>query len=322
MNEEQFWIQVLANLENNKEVILLVIIDRKGSAPNIPGAKMFVTTDNLQGTVGGGVSENKLVERARTLLKEQTNVVEKIYMEHRETETEYSSGMICSGSQAFALVSLAKSYIPTIKAIVESLTKGKIGLLSINSQGLNFDETAFLLTDNVYREDKTSWTYQENIGIRERIFIIGGGHVSLALSKIMNTLGFFITVIDDRKNLPTMDNNIFANQRLVIPYNEVVSAIQEGNNVYVTIMTFGHTSDEFVLESIIKKNFRYLGMMASSAKKQQIFENLLQKGFSEELLNSVHSPIGVQINSHTPEEIAISIAAEIISIKNTKNEIY
>jgi xanthine dehydrogenase accessory factor len=81
-------------------------------------------------------------------------------------------------------------------------------------------------------------------------------------------------------------------------------------------MTFGHVSDELVLEKIITKKCRYIGMMASKAKRQQVFENLVRKGVSTSLLDTVFSPIGIKIKSHTPEEIAISIAAQIIKIKN------
>ena len=83
-------------------------------------------------------------------------------------------------------------------------------------------------------------------------------------------------------------------------------------------MTYGHVSDELVLESIIDKKCRYIGMMASASKKQQIFASLEKKGISTDLLNSIYSPIGIKIKSHTPEEIAISISAEIISVKNSE----
>jgi xanthine dehydrogenase accessory factor len=82
-------------------------------------------------------------------------------------------------------------------------------------------------------------------------------------------------------------------------------------------MTFNHKGDEIVLRQLIVKNIRYLGMMGSKIKVKTLFNNLLQEGFSSEQIAKVHSPIGLSINSLTPAEIAVSIAAEIISVKNS-----
>ncbi len=319
MNEEHYWKTTLTELEQGKHVVLVVIIDRKGSAPNVPGAKMFVTKSNVMGTVGGGNSEHKLLNRARILLKEKKLFAEKMYMEHSEEALEDSSGMICSGSQTFALITLGERDIQKIKEIWESYNKAQPGLLTINEKGISFESDKTTTHSHCYSEQETSWMYKENVGTQDRLFIIGGGHVSLALSCIMEFLGFHITVFDDRKDLPTIESNVYANVKKIVSYEDIATYIPEGENVYVTIMTFGHISDELVLEKIISKKCRYIGMLASLKKKQQVFENLEQKGISKELLDSIHSPIGVRIKSHTPEEIAISIAAEVIQVKNTED---
>jgi len=316
MNEEQSWKTILTELEQGKLAVVVVIIQRTGSAPNIPGAKMFVTLDYLMGTVGGGNSEHKLLNHARTLLKEGKSLVEKVHMEHKGNEIEDSSGMICSGSQTFALITLEETDRPSIKEIIESYTKAQPGVLTITEKGIIFETGKTLKHDHIFSEQGTSWTYQENVGLQDRLFIIGGGHVSLALSRIMETIGFHITVFDDRKELPTMTNNTYAHEKEVVSYDNISTYIPEGENVYATIMTFGHSSDELVLEKIIAKKCKYIGMMASSAKKNQVFSNLEKKGVSKKLLDTIHSPIGVEIKSNTPEEIAISIAAEIIKVKN------
>ncbi|MHA2358065.1 MAG: XdhC family protein [Candidatus Heimdallarchaeaceae archaeon] len=318
MNEEQYWKSVLAKLKQGQSVILVVIIERTGSAPNIPGAKMFITLEDSLGTVGGGNSEHRLFDRARDILKKGDFIVEKVFMEHTDSEHEDSSGMICSGTQTFALISLEKKSIPTIKEIINSLEKAEPGILTINTEGISFDAGIQLADDNIFSEDDQFWTYQENTGIKDKLFIVGGGHVSLALSRIMETLDFHITVFDDREELPTMVSNTYAHEKRKISYDDVASYIPEGENIYVAIMTFGHKSDEKVLERIINKKCKYIGMMASPAKKLQVFDNLEMKGISKELLDSIYSPIGIKIKSNTPEEIAISIAAEIIKIKNAK----
>ena len=316
MNEEHYWKKTLEELDKGKNVVLIVIIERTGSAPNIPGAKMFITHDDSMGTVGGGNSEHKLYERAKLLLKEGRIAVENVHMEHREDSIEDSSGMICSGSQTFAIVVLGENDIPIINEIIVSIVQAQPGVLTITENGISFEFKEILAYDRIYSDEGISWTYQENIGVQNKLFIIGGGHVSLALSHIMDTLGFHITVFDDRKDLPTMINNDYAHVKQIVSYENLPSMIPEGDNIYVTIMTYGHVSDELVLESIIDKKCKYIGMMASSSKKQQIFTSLKEKGISTQLLDSIHTPIGIKIKSHTPEEIAISIAAEIIQVKN------
>ncbi len=317
MNEEHFWKEILKKIELGNPSVVVTIINREGSAPNIPGAKMFVNLNSIGGTVGGGVSEGRLLELAKNILEEKNFSIKTVHMEHNETAEDNRSGMICSGSQTFALVPLSKNDKPTIEMIIEAYTKTKPGILSISNKGINVDFGDLLTDDKVYSGDEHSWSYQENIGFQDKLFIIGGGHVSLALSNIIATLGFHITVLDDRKELQTMAANTSAHVKKVISYKNISTIIPEGSNIYVTIMTYGHQSDELVLESMITKKCKYLGMMASAAKKKQIFTNLEEKGISKDLLDNIHSPIGISINSNTPEEIAISIAAELIKVKNS-----
>ena len=317
MNENQSWEMFLDALEKGNNAVLVVIIDRKGSAPNSPGAKMFVTLNEVSGTVGGGISEHNLLNHARRLLREGTLTTETLHLEHSETAEENRSGMICSGSQTFAIVPLSSVDMNTTKEIIEAYEEAKPGVLTINNNGISFEKGKSLVEDRFFSKENKTWSYHENIAKQDKLFIIGGGHVSLALSQVMKNLGFHITVYDDRENLPTMNSNTFAHYKQVLNYDDIAESISEGDNIYVTVMTFGHVSDENVLERIISKKCRYIGMMASEKKAEKVFSNLEKKGISKELLENVHTPIGVKINSNTPEEIAISIAAEIILTKNS-----
>ncbi len=317
MNEELFWKEVLSDIETGTPVVVVIIMHREGSAPNVPGAKMLVTSETIIGTVGGGNSEHKLANLAKEMLDQRINTIERLHLVHDDSATEFSSGMICSGSQKFALVPLTIENKNSIKQIIKAYSEAIPGILSISNEELSVETNRFQEDNIVYTEDDTYWIYQQNIGMQNRLFICGGGHVSLALSKIMETLDYHITVLDDREDLPTMIANIYANRKEVISFNDVEEYIPEGNNIYVAIMTFGHKSDEMVLEKIINKKLKYLGMMASPAKRVQLFANLEQKGVSTELLEKVYSPIGMRIKSDTPEEIAISIAAEIVKVKNS-----
>ena len=158
--------------------------------------------------------------------------------------------------------------------------------------------------------------YQEEAGQRPTLTIIGGGHVGLALSRVMADLDFHIVVLDDRAAVATMTANTHAQEKQLVRYTSVGRHVREGLHSYVVIMTSGHQDDERVLRQLAGRKLRYLGLMGSPAKIRQIFSSLGKKGVSAASLKKVHAPVGLPIHSHTPEEIAISIAAEIIQTKN------
>jgi xanthine dehydrogenase accessory factor len=113
-----------------------------------------------------------------------------------------------------------------------------------------------------------------------------------------------------------MRENQAAHFSKVISYSEAGEQLPDGDNIYAVIMTFGHKSDEKVLRQLLGRPIKYLGMMGSSRKVKKIFENLRSEGIEEELLKRVDAPIGMDIGSQTPPEIAISVAAKIIQVKN------
>jgi xanthine dehydrogenase accessory factor len=172
-------------------------------------------------------------------------------------------------------------------------------------------ELAFTFKSNA------EWRYQEEAGQRPTVTIIGGGHVGLALSRVMAELNFHIVVLDDRSRLETMAENSYAQEKGVVSYKRIGTLVNEGRQSFVLIMTFGHQADELVLRQLVGKKLRYLGLMGSPAKIAQIFARLKKQGVAAASPKKVHAPVGLPIHSHTPEEIAISIAAEIIQVKNS-----
>ncbi len=99
-------------------------------------------------------------------------------------------------------------------------------------------------------------------------------------------------------------------------YEEIHQEIKAGDNSYVVLMSFGYQTDKTILKSVLQKNFKYLGMMGSQEKVKKLFDELEEEGFTKAQLASVHAPVGLPIFSKTPEEIAVSILAEIIRVKN------
>lgn len=148
------------------------------------------------------------------------------------------------------------------------------------------------------------------------LYIIGAGHCGRALADIAVKADFLVTVIDNRHGLLQAD--AFPPEAKLIhnDYSDLDKAVTFSNNAYIVIMTYGHVHDMEVLEYCLRKPFRYLGMIGSSKKVAETLAIVKAKGFTDEELSRLHAPIGLPIGSHTPYEIAVSILAELISIKN------
>lgn len=148
-----------------------------------------------------------------------------------------------------------------------------------------------------------------------RLFIFGAGHVGRALTRAAHLAGFRVTVIDDRPEMANQQALPEAAEVLCRPFVEAATGLGLGREDYVVIMTYGHGYDRHVLEGILAQSPlpRYVGMIASKNKVKEVFHQLETAGVSGDLLARVHSPVGLKIGAQTPEEIAISIAAELVA---------
>jgi xanthine dehydrogenase accessory factor len=133
----------------------------------------------------------------------------------------------------------------------------------------------------------------------------------------MSFLGFYIKVYDDRPAVNTLLQNIFANEKIIIPsYDQLGEYVNPGKNEFAVIMTVGYRTDKVALKQILHKPFYYLGLMGSDHKIEMLYDELKGEGISAEDWAHVFTPIGVNILSKTTHEIAVSIAAQIIQEKN------
>ncbi|MFC2048316.1 XdhC family protein [Chloroflexota bacterium] len=149
------------------------------------------------------------------------------------------------------------------------------------------------------------------------LYIFGGGHIGFPLAKMANLVDFRVVVIDNRPEFANPERFPEAEQTLVEDHNTAFSNLKVDKLSYIVIITHGHKGDETVLEGALATKARYIGMIGSKAKVKTVFSHLLNKGISQELLDRVHAPIGLAIGAETPEEIAVSILAEIIQIKRS-----
>ena len=147
------------------------------------------------------------------------------------------------------------------------------------------------------------------------MFILGGGHISLALAKIAKMAGFKVTVVDNRPEYATPERFPEAEQTIVSGYDTAVSKLNVGKNGYIVIVTHGHKGDVDALEGALATEARYIGMIGSKTKNESVYGKLKAKGVTQEQIDRVYAPIGLPIHAQTPEEIAVSIIAEIIKVR-------
>jgi xanthine dehydrogenase accessory factor len=315
----ELWLFIQQKLLQEKHLILLVVLDHQGSSPGRMGFKMAVASDGqIQGSIGGGQAESALVEEARSLLK-KNNYRPLLRQQHHDAGPG-GSGMICSGSQSVALYHLTERFLPTIDTILHSLRHNIQATIRFTAQGMDVLESDG--REEQFFSEITSdndWLFLEQCGNRDTLFIFGAGHVGLALSHIFSMLNFNVTIFDNRHEFEAVDGSGHLQSTALIDYNQAGQMVPDGKRNYVVITTFGHESDEIVLQQMLGRKIRYLGMMGSQAKVAAIMDNLQNLGYSEKQLSQVHAPVGLTIYSHTPAEIAVSIAAEIIQEKNRPN---
>ncbi len=316
MKEIEIWKFINDIITENKKSALLTVVDSSDSSPGKQGFKMVVDEDgNIKGTIGGGIMEKNLVSEVLIHFKTgEKNLLKTLH--HNPDSTNEKSGLICGGKQIVTISILDYTDKISVEKILYLLEAQSEAILSISQNGIIINSKMRNASECTFTfESEFNYEYKEFYGNSDTIYIIGGGHVGLAISKIFTNLNFYIVVIDHREDVITIKNNIYAHKKIISSYEVVGNFIKEGGMSYVVIVSPQHISDEIALKSVINKNLKYLGLMGSKRKIKIIKDNLIQSGLDPELLRKVHMPIGLDIGAKTPEEIAISIAAEIIKVK-------
>ena len=300
-------------------VMLLYVLESKGSSPGRQGFKMAVGADgDIYGTIGGGIMEHKFVERARSSLRQNINEHGVYRQVHDKSAGTNQSGMICSGEQTIFIYQVQEADMAGIHAIIHSIKDHMNGVLELSNAGIRFSDDSSI-PDFHFEKKDDDFILKEKLGFKNTLHIVGGGHCSLALSRLMGEMDFYIHVYDERKDLNTIAQNTYAHKKdIVDSYAEIGPLIEEGENVYVVIMTFGYRTDDTAVRALLHKDFKYFGILGSKKKMEKMFDQYRKENIGEALLSNIHAPIGMQINSQTTAEIAVSIAAEIISVKNEK----
>ena len=344
------WKEAINLFEEGQDFCLATIISLHGSSPRHVGAKFLVKKDGSSiGTIGGGLFEAEVIVAAVEALRVKSSIL----LDFSFTGNDSSSDRMLCGGSAHVFIEFHSTLDNSRRAIYESLIRLSLGglsgflvtpvprqagLMSTDAQvSLLCDETGHIQGElaaqsEVVSELKSrkfsgvpelvridhlkSNAFVEHFYPEPTVFIFGAGHVGVSVAHMASYAGFRVTMVDDRDEFANFDRVPDADHIVVVnSFEKCMSKLSVGSQSYLVIVTRGHSQDMTVLHQALQTPAQYVGMIGSRRKIKLIFEGLIKEGVSEDQLDRVHAPIGLPIGGETPEEIAVSIVAELIQVK-------
>jgi xanthine dehydrogenase accessory factor len=332
--------ELTAALDAQRPCVYCSVVETRGSTPQKAGAAMLVFPDGSQrGTLGGGCVEAEVKQKALRVLNEGGRP--EVLTFCLDDNYGWDDGLICGGRMTILADPLtnhrgiADYYHRFHRLIEEGCGCTEAVVLADGSRYL-FDANGALasqlaegpVAETVLRHltplaQRPSPATQQGIAYlpilpRITLLIVGGGHVGQAVGKLAAEVDFDVWVIDDRERYASRERFPTASRRLIGDIGPTLKQLVPSlsASTYCLIVTRGHNHDEEALYHVAPTAVGYLGMIGSKRKIKLIYEDLLVKGITPEMLARVHAPLGFDIGSQTVPEIAISIVAELISCRN------
>lgn len=326
---------LLEALDAGETAEVAIVVATEGSAPRSAGAWMAVLADgSCVGTVGGGALENRIIEDARTLLKASQSRLVRYTIGGAKSDT----GMVCGGSVELLLVHIEERHRTVLQQEADILARRGEGVLAIDlapfggplprgehgeeaarsidgapALAIEFPSSQAALKAGIYKN-----RYVEPICPEGRAFVIGCGHVGRALVETLGFTGFATVACDDRPEMLEPELLPRAAERLLVDYDNLAASLSVTPRDLVVVCTAGHGSDFEVLTQVLPQHPAYLGCLGSKKKTAHTKARLQEAGFAPKDIDAIRMPIGVPMACETPEEIAISIAAQMIDLRRTK----
>jgi xanthine dehydrogenase accessory factor len=332
---------MLEKIRSGEDTVLATIVAGAGSSPRSSGAHILIDKNGrVCGTIGGGPLEYKATEFARDLL-ERRQSRRKTYRLYQNDEEDL--GMRCGGrvDVFFQFIeggdektaSLAEECLARLERdedlwlfidLTSDLTSPTGWTMALYSGGSLFPGEITLGGDDIRELARNKAVlvrkgerrvYGEPVNFAGKVFIFGGGHVAQALVPVLDSIGFRCVVFDNRPEFVRRELFPGAFDLITGGYDRIEERLIEkkitiGSGDYIAIMT--HACDLEVLRRMIGRNCAYIGVIGSKTKAAALKQQLEREGVSRETLAGIKSPIGLDIKSETPEEIAVSIAGEMI----------
>jgi xanthine dehydrogenase accessory factor len=341
--KQNIYVQASDLLSSEERLVLARIIKRTGSAPRAVGSKCVIRQDgSVVGTIGGGSLEHMVIERAKIVLRSEKSEIYRVNLTGNDvTKTD----MICGGSVDVYLEPLLPDNRETVdifSGLKELTVSNKDGILfTLVAEDVPTTETQARMLkskDAVVGEIRgltgnlpesleltqprliplpggNACVFAEKVEIDPVLYLFGAGHVSTFVAPLAKTVGFRVAVIDDRPEFANSERFPDADEIHAVGFREAFDRITINGLSYIVIVTRGHTFDKEVLEAALHTAPAYVGMIGSRKKRNLIYQVLKDNGIPDERIASVHSPIGLDIAAETPEEIAVSIVAELIRVR-------
>lgn len=338
---------IVNGLNDQHELVTATIVEKSGSAPREAGTKMLIRKDGtIEGTIGGGLLEAMTMRLAPEVLSSQQCRFQDFELSNSDAAAE---GMVCGGEvkilleyldaldiyqfniyhQAKELKCAGVDFVMITKISPKStrtLGKNKWICTETALYGVEDSEVEALakkLRENFNRikfhllSGKNQYMIEPCYAI-QKLYIVGAGHVSQQIAMLSKSVGFYTVVIDDREEFANKERFPYADEVHVISsYDALRQEVEVPKNSYIVIVSRSHSFDQIILQQALYAYAKYIGMIGSKTKKAHIYGELLSEGFTHNALEEVHCPIGVPISAQTPEEIAISIVAELIKAKRS-----
>ncbi|MDA0799596.1 MAG: XdhC family protein [Chloroflexi bacterium] len=340
-----------ANLaRQNREFVLATVVNTKGSTPQKPGATLLVRADgSTVGTLGGGCVEGDIWFAAKEALREHTGPIFKDYYLNEDIAAR--DGLVCGGSMFFyiepfehsaevsplsdeieqayeggdslaiATVVNAKTLKPDARIVVheDGTIVGSLGTAEADALAIETANAVMPMgkADHVVTAEGDE-IFVAGFTSPATLVLVGGGHVNLQVAKIAQMLGFRVFVTDDRPEFANRERFPMAEDTNVAPYDKGLDAFHITKNTAIVIGSRGHHFDDLATELAVRTPATYVGLLGSKRKTIMIYEALLKRGITPERLKQVHSPVGLDLGGRNPEEIAVSVMAEIIAFRHNR----
>lgn len=327
---------LLYQMEKGADTVLVTIVSEDGSTPRGTGSQILVGGHGqLIGTIGGGAVEKRAEELALKLLAGDSLKHGCLHAFQLRKNADEDIGMVCGGDVTVLFQQIAgddAAWKEVAGKLLEQIAARKRGWLVQRTDGgapTLLDEHgaclagAALPTENGLAEQGCVLTdayFSMPLPIGERAIIFGGGHCALALAPLLTSVGFRVSVMDDREEFANAARFPWAEQVVCGDYGKIFSYFTLTAEDYVVIMTNGHSHDFAVQEQVLRHPLAYVGVIGSRSKTASVNARLREKNVPEDAIQSVHTPIGTAIKAVTPEEIAVSIAGEMIYERALRRE--
>jgi len=296
---------LVRHAEQGRHAAFCVVVDTRGSAPQVPGAAMLLHADGTtEGTLGGGCVEAEVRKQAFELL--QRNAAGLLTFD-LDRDYGWDDGLICGGHMQVAVLPIRTSEEarPFAEAAGQ-LEQGEAACVPLR----------------IEHEGRTL-NYRLHIEAPARLIIAGAGHVGRAAAHLGRLLDFEVVVIDDRPEFANPERFPEAGRIIVADVARTLRALPVGPDTYIVIVTRGHRHDEDALRACVRRKAAYIGMIGSARKVGLLRDRFVNNRWcSPAEWARVRTPIGLPIGSKTVEEIAVSIAAELVSVRSCNSRAY